>query len=328
MRIFVTGGAGYVGSHTCKALAQNGHEVIVYDNLSTGFRKLVKWGELIEGDILDKDLLQTILHRHKPDGIIHFAAFSQVGESVSDPGKYVRNNVAGTMNILEAMRLEGVRNIVVSSTAAVYGIPDHCPITENIATQPINPYGETKLFMEWMLADYARAYGLSWMALRYFNAAGADPDGECGECHDPETHLIPRALKALTGELTDFNIMGDDYPTPDGTCIRDYIHVTDLAAAHVLAMQYLSQDENGKGYALNLGTGKGISVREILDAVARVTGRQVPHTIGPRRAGDPPVLVADGSRAAALLHWHAIYSDLDNLIADAWRWHTSNTVKK
>ena len=322
MKIFVTGGAGYVGSHTCKALAQSGHEVVVYDNLSTGFRELVKWGELVEGDILDRGFLVAMLAKHRPDGIIHFAAFSQVGESVANPGKYIHNNITGTMNILEAMRTCSVRNIVVSSTAAVYGIPEICPITEDMPTQPINPYGETKLFMEWMLADYARAYGLSWMALRYFNAAGADPEGECGECHDPETHLIPRALKAITGEVADFKIMGNDYPTQDGTCIRDYIHVSDLASAHVLAMQYLASGEGGKGYSLNLGTGQGVSVREILNAIERSVGKAVPYTVGYRRAGDPPVLVADGTRAAELLQWKPAYSDIDRIIVDAWRWHT------
>ena len=327
MKIFVTGGAGYVGSHTCKALTQSGHEVVVYDNLSTGFRELVKWGELIEGDILDRGFLEAMLAKHRPDGIIHFAAFSQVGESVSNPGKYIHNNITGTMNILEAMRICSVRNIVVSSTAAVYGIPEICPITEDMPTQPINPYGETKLFMEWMLADYAKAYGLSWMALRYFNAAGADPEGECGECHNPETHLIPRALKALTGDVADFKIMGDDYPTSDGTCIRDYIHVTDLASAHVLAMQHIISEGDGKGYALNLGTGQGVSVCEILNAIERTVSKAVPYTVGSRRAGDPPVLIADGMRAAELLQWKPVYSDIERIIADAWRWHTISSFR-
>lgn len=215
-RILVTGGAGYIGSHTCKALAAAGYTVVVFDNLSTGFRKLAKWGEFIQGDILDEEKLRACLHKHKPEGIIHFAAFSQVGESACNPGKYIRNNVGGTLGILQAMRDTGVRNIVVSSTAAVYGIPEHCPITEAMPARPVNPYGETKLFVEWMLADFARPYGLSWTALHYFNAAGADPEGECGECHLPETHLIPRALMAVTGELKDFRVMGNDYPTPDG----------------------------------------------------------------------------------------------------------------
>lgn len=323
MKILVTGGAGYIGSHTCKALALAGHEVRVYDNLSTGFRGLVKWGDLVEGDILDTERLKACLRAWQPDGIIHFAAFSQVGESVSNPGKYIHNNVAGTLSILESMRETGVRNIVVSSTAAVYGIPERCPITEDMPAAPINPYGETKLFMEWMLADFARAYGLSWTALRYFNAAGADPEGECGECHMPETHLIPRVLMAMTGELADFRIMGDDYPTPDGTCIRDYIHVTDLAAAHVLAVERLCRGEAGQGISLNLGTGTGISVREILQAAEQVTGQSLSYETGPRRAGDPPVLVADGSSARKLLNWVVQRSSVAEIIRDAWSWHTS-----
>lgn len=323
MKILVTGGAGYIGSHTCKALARAGHEVRVYDNLSTGFRGLVKWGDLVEGDILDTARLKACLREWQPDGIIHFAAFSQVGESVSNPGKYIHNNVAGTLSILESMRDTGVRNIVVSSTAAVYGIPERCPITEDMPAAPINPYGETKLFMEWMLADFARSYGLSWTALRYFNAAGADPEGECGECHMPETHLIPRVLMTMTGELSDFRIMGDDYPTPDGTCIRDYIHVTDLAAAHVLAVERLCRGEAGQGISLNLGTGTGISVREILLAAEQVTGRTLSCETGPRRAGDPPVLVADGSRARDILNWTVRCSSVAEIIRDAWSWHTS-----
>ncbi|HIX39774.1 MAG TPA: UDP-glucose 4-epimerase GalE [Candidatus Desulfovibrio intestinigallinarum] len=323
MKILVTGGAGYIGSHTCKALALAGHEVRVYDNLSTGFRGLVKWGELTEGDILDTERLGACLRDWRPDGIIHFAAFSQVGESVGNPGKYIRNNVAGTLSILESMHAAGVRNIIVSSTAAVYGIPENCPVTEDMPAAPITPYGETKLFMEWMLADFARAYGLSWTALRYFNAAGADPEGECGECHQPETHLIPRALMAMTEEITDFRIMGDDYPTPDGTCIRDYIHVSDLASAHVLAMERLCRGGDGQGLSLNLGTGNGISVREILTAAAEVTNRRLNYAVGSRRAGDPPVLIADGSRAQKMLCWSAQRSSVETILADAWKWHIS-----
>lgn len=331
MKILVTGGAGYIGSHTCKALALAGHEVRVYDNLSTGFRALVKWGDLVEGDILDTERLTTCLRNWHPDGIIHFAAFSQVGESVNNPGKYIRNNVAGTLSILEAMQTAGVRNIVVSSTAAVYGIPERCPITEDTSATPINPYGETKLFMEWMLADFARAYGLSWTALRYFNAAGADPEGECGECHQPETHLIPRVFMGMTGDIGDFRIMGDDYPTPDGTCIRDYIHVSDLASAHVLAVERLCKGMDGEGQSLNLGTGTGISVREILTTAERITGHHLHYTVGSRRAGDPPILIADGSRARELLRWSAQHSSVETILADAWKWHISGrktTIKR
>ncbi|MBQ8744271.1 MAG: UDP-glucose 4-epimerase GalE, partial [Mailhella sp.] len=315
------GGAGYIGSCTCKALAQAGHAVTVYDNLSTGHRDLVKWGPFFEGDILDPALLRECLNRVKPDGIIHFAAFSQVGESVKLPGKYIRNNVGGTLNILEAMVETGVRNIVVSSTAAVYGIPQKMPITEDFVTDPINPYGETKLFMERMLADFARAYGISWTALRYFNAAGGDPDGETGERHNPETHLIPRALMALDGKLPDFYVMGDDYPTPDGTCIRDYIHIRDLASAHIKAVERLVNGNAGEGLAMNLGTGSGLSVKQILDAIEKVTGRKLPYTMGPRRAGDPPSLVADASRAFEVLGWKPEHSSVEEIIRDAWNWY-------
>ncbi len=321
MKILVIGGAGYIGSCTSKALALAGHSVTVYDNLSTGHRDLVKWGPLFEGDILDATRLRECLTAVKPDGIIHFAAFSQVGESVRLPGKYIRNNVGGTLNILEAMVETGVRNIVVSSTAAVYGIPHKMPITEDFATAPINPYGETKLFMERMLADFARACGISWTALRYFNAAGGDPDGETGERHDPETHLIPRALMALDGKLPDFYVMGDDYPTPDGTCIRDYIHILDLASAHIKAMERLVRGGAGEGLAMNLGTGSGLSVKQILNAIESVTGRKLAYTMGPRRAGDPPSLVADASRALEVLGWKPEHSSVEEIIRDAWNWY-------
>lgn len=321
MNILVIGGAGYIGSSTSKALSRAGHSVTVYDNLSTGHRDLVKWGPLFEGDILDKERLRQCLNTVRPDGIIHFAAFSLVGESVQNPGKYIRNNVGGTLNILEAMRDTNVRNIVVSSTAAVYGVPEKTPVTEDLPADPINPYGETKLFMERMLADFARAYGLSWTALRYFNAAGADPEGETGERHTPETHLIPRALMALDGKLPDFHVMGDDYPTPDGTCVRDYIHVSDLAQAHIRAMERLLGQGDGEGISMNLGTGTGFSVRQILNAVEKVTGRPMPCTMGPRRAGDPPSLVADASRALQLLGWKPEHSSVEEIITDAWNWY-------
>ena len=321
MNILVIGGAGYIGSCTSKALARAGHRVTVYDNLSTGHRDLVKWGTLVEGDILDAPRLRDCLKTVRPDGIIHFAAFSQVGESVRDPGKYIRNNVGGTLNILEAMQDAGIRNIVVSSTASVYGIPERMPVTEACPTLPINPYGETKLFMERMLADFALSYGLSWTALRYFNAAGADPEGETGERHTPETHLIPRALMALDGKVPDFHVMGDDYPTRDGTCIRDYIHVQDLADAHIRAMERLLKEKDGEGTAMNLGTGTGLSVMEILNAIEAVPGRTMTYTTGPRRAGDPPALVADSSRARELLGWKPSRSGVEDIIRDAWNWY-------
>ena len=321
MNILVTGGAGYIGSCTSKALAHAGHNVTVYDNLSTGHRDLVKWGPLFEGDILDGERLRACMKSVRPDGVIHFAAFSQVGESVQNPGKYLRNNVGGTLSLLEAMRDTGVRNIVVSSSAAVYGVPGVMPITESCPADPINPYGETKLFMERMLADFARAHGISWTALRYFNAAGGDPDGETGERHTPETHLIPRALMALDGKINDFHVMGDDYPTPDGTCIRDYIHVRDLAAAHIRAVERLVSCRDGEGEALNLGTGTGLSVKQILHAAEKVTGRTLPCTMGPRRAGDPPCLVADASRALVVLGWKPGHSGVEEIIRDAWNWY-------
>ena len=321
MNILVIGGAGYIGSCTSKALARAGHSVTVYDNLSTGHRDLVKWGPLVEGNILDAPRLRDCLKTGKPDGIIHFAAFSQVGESVRDPGKYIRNNIGGTLNILEAMQDADIRNIVVSSTASVYGIPERMPVTEACPTLPINPYGETKLFMERMLADFALSCGISWTALRYFNAAGADPEGETGERHTPETHLIPRALMALDGKVSDFHVMGDNDPTKDGTCIRDYIHVQDLADAHIRAMERLLKEKDGEGTAMNLGTGTGLSVMEILNAIETVTGRSMTYTTGPRRAGDPPSLVADSTRAQELLGWKPSRSGVEDIIRDAWNWY-------
>lgn len=321
MNILVIGGAGYIGSYTSKALTRAGHQVTVFDNLSTGHRDLARWGKLVEGDILDAASLRNCLGAIQPDGIIHFAAFSLVGESVQNPGKYFRNNVAGTLNLLEAMRDVGVRNIVVSSSAAVYGTPKQMPITEECAADPINPYGETKMFMERMLADFSRAHELSWIALRYFNAAGADPEGETGERHFPETHLIPRALMAVDGRLPDFHVLGDDYPTPDGTCIRDYIHIQDLARAHVLAVERLARGGAHEGMAINLGTGTGFSVREILNAIEKVTGFPMPYSIGPRRAGDPPILVADASRARKVLGWTPEHSNMESIIRDAWAWY-------
>lgn len=321
MNILVIGGAGYIGSCTCKSLDRAGHTVTVYDNLSTGHRDLVRWGTLFEGDVLDEKRLRECLQAVCPDSIIHFAAFSLVDESVKDPGKYFRNNIGGTLNILEAMRECDVRNIVVSSSAAVYGIPQTIPITEDVLLDPINPYGESKMFMERMLADYARSCGISWTALRYFNAAGADPDCETGERHDPETHLIPRALMALDGKLPDFYVMGNDYPTPDGTCIRDYIHVLDLADAHIRAIERLVSCKNGEGMALNLGTGSGFSVKQILDAIEAVTGKKMTYSMGPRRAGDPPSLVADASKAHEVLGWQPEHSGLEEIIRDTWNWY-------
>lgn len=318
--VLVTGGAGYIGSHTCKALARLGHEVVVYDNLSTGHREFVKWGEFVPGDIRDTETLRQACRRFKPDGIIHFAASSYVGESVLNPGKYFSNNVGGTLSILDTMCGEDVSRIVVSGSCAVYGSPAMVPITETTPTNPVNPYGASKLFMERMLADYETAHGLSWVSLRYFNAAGCDPEMEVGEWHDPETHLIPRALHAALGLLPELEIFGHDYPTPDGTCIRDYIHVLDLAEAHATALTHLL--EGRESMAMNLGSGSGYSVREVLDRVEAVTGRRLLLKTAPRRQGDPAELVADPSRALEVLGWRTRHSGLDEIIETAWAWAT------
>lgn len=315
MKICVTGGAGYIGSHTCKLLAEHGHEVYVYDNLSTGHRDAVKWGEFFHGDVRDTQNLRACLQKIRPDGIIHFAGYINVGESVQDPGKYFSNNVGGSLSILEAMRDENVPAIVVSGTCAVYGYPKTMPISEDCPRAPINPYGASKLFMETMLEDFERAHGLSWISLRYFNAAGCSPEGEIGERHDPETHLIPRVIQAALGALDTIDIYGDDYPTPDGTCIRDYIHVDDLAKAHLLALGHLLQGK--PSMPLNLGTGKGYSVREIIDGVSRLADKPVPSRIFGRRAGDAAELVADPRKAEKVLGWKA-KKGLEQSLEDAW----------
>lgn len=319
MKVLVTGGAGYIGSHTCKALAAQGHEVIVYDNLSTGHRNLVRWGAFEYGDIRDAARLSAVIRQHSPDGCIHFASSIAVGESVVDPGKYYDNNVIGSLRIMECLRDSGCKTLVVSSTAAVYGLPESIPIREDVRLNPINPYGRTKLVMEWMLQDFATAHDLRWASLRYFNAAGGDPEGQTGERHDPETHLIPNVLRAIDGDIPALRLFGDDYDTPDGTCIRDYIHVCDLAAAHVLALEYLWAGK--PSIAMNLGTGAGISVREILDAAHNVTGRPVPHSVEGRRAGDPARLVADSALAQKMLGWTMQHSDIQTILATAWQWH-------
>ncbi len=321
MKVVVTGGAGYIGSHTCKELAQADIEVITFDNLSTGHESFVKWGPFEQGELADKSRLLQVFNKYKPDGVIHFAAFAYVGESVRDPGGYFRNNVLGTLNLLEAMRDSEVKNIVVSSTCAVYGIPKELPISEEAPHNPISPYGATKMFMERMLPDFEVAHGIKWAALRYFNACGADPEGEVGESHDPETHLIPRVLMAIKGDIPHLEVFGDDYPTPDGTCQRDYIHVKDLASAHVAALTYLAQGNNSE--AFNLGTGKAYSIKEILDAAEKVTGKTVPYKLCPRRPGDPPMLVASAEKAKRLLSWQPKYSALETILDTAWNWHNS-----
>ncbi|HSD41740.1 MAG TPA: UDP-glucose 4-epimerase GalE [Burkholderiales bacterium] len=317
--ILVTGGAGYVGSHACKALAAAGHTPVVYDNLSRGHREFARWGPLEVGDIGDAARLDAVFARHRVDAVMHFAALAYVGESVSEPALYYRNNVGGTLELLEAMRRAGVRRLVFSSTCATYGVPERMPITEDLPQQPINPYGMSKLVVERMLRDYDAAYGLRSVSLRYFNAAGCDPDGEVGEDHDPETHLIPRVLMAADGALPHVEIFGTDYSTPDGTCLRDYVHVADLAEGHVQALGYL--ERGGATTAINLGTGRAFSVREVIAAAERVTGRRVPVREAARRAGDPPVLVADAARARAVLGFAPRFTEIEPIVETAWRWH-------
>jgi UDP-glucose 4-epimerase len=321
VRILVTGGAGYVGSHAARYLDLAGHEVWVYDNLGLGHRAAAPPGKLIEGDLHDQPKLAAVLREKAIEAVMHFAAFSLVGESVSEPAKYYRNNVGGSLSLFEAMRLTGVGRIVFSSTTATYGAPQTVPISEDEPQRPINPYGFTKLAIERALDDYARAYGFAYAALRYFNAAGANPRGDLGEDHSPESHLIPIVLQVALGQRERITVFGDDYHTADGTCIRDYVHVDDLASAHALALERLTP---GEGLKLNLGTGQGHSVREVIDACRRVTGRDIPLEIGARRPGDPPELVADSRRARNVLAWKPNYVDLDAIVATAWRWHSSH----
>jgi UDP-arabinose 4-epimerase len=317
--VLVTGGAGFVGSHACKALSRHGFTPVVYDNLSCGHENSVRWGLFERGDILDRTRLDEVVAAHRPVAIMHFAAFIAVGESVANPGKYYRNNVVGSLTLMEAARDHGIGAFVFSSTAAVYGIPDAVPIPESAPKQPINPYGESKWMVECMLRDFGAAHNLKSTALRYFNAAGADPDGETGERHHPETHLIPLALDAATGHGQPLTVFGEDYDTADGTCIRDYIHVADLAEAHVAALRALLGGAGSNAY--NLGTGNGFTVRQVIDAVEQVTGRPVLHSIGPRRAGDPAALVADATAANRGLAWLPAMSDLESIVATAWAWH-------
>jgi len=316
--VLVTGGAGYIGSHACKALAAAGHLPVTYDNLCQGHRWAVKWGPLEEGDIADRDRLDAVLARWQPAAVMHFAAHAFVGESVTDPGKYYRNNVAGTLTLLEAMRDRGIDQLVFSSTCATYGIPEHTPIREDHPQRPINPYGTSKWMIERMLADFDAAHGLRSISLRYFNAAGADPAGEIGEAHQPETHLIPLVLEVAAGRRPAITVHGSDYLTPDGTCIRDYVHVTDIAAAHVLAFAALQNGARSTAY--NLGSGVGHSVGEVIKAASEVTGRSVRLSDGPRRPGDPAVLVGDASRIRAELQWVPQYGDLAEILRSAWQW--------
>jgi UDP-glucose 4-epimerase len=320
--VLVTGGAGYIGSHAVKALRARGSRVIVYDNLTAGHPKAAAGATaLIDGDIHDSERLRTTIREYEVDAVMHFAAWLSVGDSVKNPSGYYHNNVVGALSVLDAMVAEGVRHFVFSSTAAVFGDPIETPITEEHPKNPINAYGETKLAVERALPHYARAYGLQSIALRYFNAAGADPGGELGEDHAPEQHLIPRAIDAALGRDT-FQVFGDDYPTPDGTCLRDYIHVTDLASAHLLALDALRGGAATTQY--NLGNGRPTSVKDVLDSVERVTGSKVPYTMGPRRAGDPAVLYASSDRIKRELGWQPEFEEIDNIVKTAWRWRASH----
>lgn len=314
-RLLVTGGAGYIGSHTAKQLRLEGIEPVVYDNLTTGNLSSVRWGPFVRGDILDTPHLIEIIEQYKPVAVIHLAASTHVGESVTDPAKYYRNNVCGTQSLLDACRQAGLDKVIFSSSCATYGVPATLPIEEATPQVPTNPYGRTKLIAEHMLADYAAAFGLRYVALRYFNACGADPEGDLGEWHDPETHLIPRALLAAAGGILRLKIFGDDYQTADGTCIRDYIHVADLARAHVLAYRHI--DKGGESVALNLGSGRGSSIREVLRTINQVTGQHVPIAIGQRREGDPPALYADARLAHQILGFQPEYSDLETIVRTA-----------
>lgn len=320
MKVLVTGGAGYIGSHACKALKGKGHEVIVFDNLIYGHLDFVKWGEFEKGDLADRASIDTVFRKHRPDAVMHFAAYAFVGESVENPSKYYYNNVAGSLNLIDSAKENGVKNIVFSSTCATYGVPEIDPIPEEHPQRPINPYGKTKLMIEEMLADYDVAYGLKSVSLRYFNAAGADPESMVGEDHDPETHLIPLVLDAALGRRPHITIFGDDYPTRDGTCVRDYIHVTDLADAHIKALEYLSK--GGHTTAFNLGNGIGYTVKEVIDSARKITGREIKTVVGKRRAGDPPSLVGSSERARKELGWRPEFGDIDTIVSHAWSWHT------
>lgn len=315
--VLVVGGAGYIGSHTCKALHKAGYTPVTYDNLVNGYEDAVQWGPLEKGDLLDAGRLDAVMARYKPVCVIHFAAFAYVGESVLDPAKYYGNNITGSLSLLDAMRRNGIDSIVFSSTCATYGEVDTLPIVETLPQKPVSPYGFSKLVVENALRDYGRAYGLKWVAMRYFNAAGLDPEGDLGGRHDPETRVIPVAIMAAMRQ-TGFEVFGTDFDTPDGTAIRDYIHVCDLADAHVRAIPYLQG--GGESTAFNLATGRGISVREILAAVEKAVGAPVPANYVPRRAGDVPILYATGEKAREVLGWVPQYTDIDFIVKTAADW--------
>ncbi|MBR3458420.1 MAG: UDP-glucose 4-epimerase GalE [Selenomonadaceae bacterium] len=319
MAVLVCGGAGYIGSHVNKELHRRGYETVVYDSLIRGHRDAVKWGDFVQGDLADVNALEDVFQRYPIEAVFHFAAFAYVGESVEKPEMYYRNNVMNTLNLLMVMRKYACRKIVFSSTCATYGEPDRIPITEDMDQKPVNPYGVSKLMVERILQDYERAYGMEYMILRYFNATGADPDGEIGENHQPETHLIPLILEVAEGKKRSVQVFGGDYPTTDGSCVRDYIHVSDLADAHLLALRQL---EMGKGSAcFNLGNGCGFSVLEIVEAASKVTGKHLDVVICERRPGDPAVLVGSSDKAKCLLGWAPRYTDVETMIAHSWNWY-------
>ena len=320
MDILVTGGAGYIGSHCCKELNRRGYTPVTIDNLVYGHRGYVRWGPFYEGNIDDKKVLEKIFSRHRIQAVLHFAAFAYVGESVTDPLKYYRNNLKGTIGLFESLILHGVRHVIFSSSCATYGIPVKVPIDETHPQNPINPYGKTKYMVEEILKDYSQAYPFDFMSLRYFNAAGADLESEIGENHDPETHLIPLVLDVAKGRSKKINVFGNDYDTDDGSCIRDYIHVTDLADAHVLALEKLLQGHQSE--FINLGTGQGYSVFQVIDTVGEITGVNISYDVIERRPGDPAILIASNEKARNVLGWSPRYPSLDHIVASAWNWHS------
>jgi len=319
--ILVVGGAGYIGAHMVKMLLSVGYRVVTLDNLSGGYRDAVLGGDFVFGDIADRQTLERLFAGYRFDGVMHFASFIQVGESVQNPGKYYQNNVAATLNLLDAMVAHGVKHFIFSSSAAIFGEPHYTPLDEQHPKQPINPYGLSKWMIEQILADYDLAYGLKSVCLRYFNAAGADPEGELGERHVPESHLIPLVLQAASGRREAITVYGQDYDTPDGTCIRDYIHINDLCQAHLLALEQLLSGAESAAY--NLGNGAGFSVKQVIDVAKEVTGKTIPVLMGERRGGDPARLVADSKKAQTVLAWQPQYADLATIIAHAWQWETS-----
>ncbi|MBT3724018.1 MAG: UDP-glucose 4-epimerase GalE [Gammaproteobacteria bacterium] len=322
MKILVVGGAGYIGSHMVKMLSNSGHHVVTLDNLSTGYRDAVKYGEFVEGDIADSSILDQVFSSTRFDGVMHFASYIEVGESVIDPGKYFRNNFSNTLNLLDAMVRHDVKNFIFSSTAAIFGEPDYVPIDEKHPKKPINPYGKSKLMVEQALDDYEKAHGLQSVCLRYFNAAGADPDGELGERHNPETHLVPLILQAASGRRDAISIFGRDYSTADGSCVRDYIHIVDLCSAHLIALTKLVKGSGSKRY--NLGNGNGFSVIEVIEVVKKVTSRSFNVIEAERRPGDPATLVADSTLARSELNWVPEYDDLSVITQHAWEWEMSH----